>query len=70
MEVVNSVMLILAVWFIYGMMITDTIDSYDDYGDDNKVIIKQVSFPVYRLSMIKKLSVSTESRKGKINQKK
>ena len=27
------------------MAMTD-IDSYDDYGDDNIVILKQISFPV------------------------
>mgnify|MGYP001800416392 CR=1 FL=1 len=28
------------------MMIMVMTDSYDDYGDDNKVIIKQIAFPV------------------------
>ena len=30
------------------MMMMDMTDSYDDYGDDQKVIIKQISFPVYK----------------------
>ena len=29
-------------------MIMVMTDSYDDYGDDNKVIIKLISFPVYK----------------------
>ena len=35
-------MFFLPVWFIYGTMIMVMTNSYDDYGDDNKVIIKLI----------------------------